>query len=279
MIERGFENNVTKSNIEKSANYEGNETLLFYERLQNQEIKKRIIDMICEYQETRNPPSQIFRNDENDNLVEVPISEWKNEIKPREQIEKELDERIEKVFSTTNLDYNETASSFSEGENDFGTVSFLSMNPENNEKWTTKQLSISEAHEKGHGVRNFTGAGGAFKSKIQSGLNFSNVEITDKMKGVWVANKQEDREFSDHEIRKEMIDYFMQPNEIIERMGQLKNYFGMKNTEEFTKEHLDYARKNYLSDTGFGMQMKPFLDAITPTTEKSFLELINSLGI
>jgi hypothetical protein len=171
MIEKGFENNVTKSSIEKSANYEGNETLLFYQRLQNLEIKKRIVDMICEYQETRTPPSQIFRNDENDNLVEVPISEWKKEIKPREQIEKELDERIEKVFSMTNLDYAKMASSFSEGENDFGTVSFLSTNPENNEKWTTKQLSISEAHEKGHGVRNFTG--GALECFFGCGARFA----------------------------------------------------------------------------------------------------------
>lgn len=278
MKENLFENK-NQNLVEKSANYEGNETLLFYERLQNPEIKKRIVDMICEYQETRNPPSQIFKNDENDNLVEVPISEWKNEIKPREQIEKELDERIEKVFSTTNLDYSKTASSFSDGESDFGTVSFLATNPENGERWTTKQLSISEAHEKGHGIRNFLGAGGSFKSKIQGGFDFSSVEFTDKMKKAWIVNKQDDKEFSDEEVTEEMLDYFMQPNEIIERMAQLKNYFGMKSTEEFTKEHLDYARKNYLSDTGFGMQMKPFLDAITPATEKSFLKLINSLGI
>ncbi len=62
-------------------------------------------------------------------------------------------------------------------------------------------------------------------------------------------------------------------------MSQLKNHFGLKSDERFTKEHLDYARMHYVTDTGFDNRMTPFLKAITPETEESFLELINSSGI
>lgn len=71
----------------------------------------------------------------------------------------------------------------------------------------------------------------------------------------------------------------MKPAEIIERMSQLKNYFGMKGDEVFTTQHLNYAKKNYIKDTGMGSQIEPFLSAITKNTEKDFLDLINSLGI
>ncbi|MEA3399062.1 MAG: hypothetical protein U9R00_00950 [Patescibacteria group bacterium] len=63
-------------------------------------------------------------------------------------------------------------------------------------------------------------------------------------------------------------------------MAQLKNYFGMKGSEKFTKQHLDYAKNNYIKDTGIpDFQIKPFLDAITTEKEEDFLRLINSLGI
>jgi hypothetical protein len=62
-------------------------------------------------------------------------------------------------------------------------------------------------------------------------------------------------------------------------MSQLKNYFGMRGDEKFTKEHLEYARKNYMKDTGFVIQIKPFFDAITKETEKNFLDIINNLGV
>ena len=46
----------------------------------------------------------------------------------------------------------------------------------------------------------------------------------------------------------------------------------MRGTEEFTKEHLDYAKEHYIKDTGLPeLQIKPFLDAITPETEEKFM--------
>ena len=42
--------------------------------------------------------------------------------------------------------------------------------------------------------------------------------------------------------------YFRIVDELAERMSQLKNYFGFKGGEVFTRQHLAYARENYLKD-------------------------------
>lgn len=278
MKENIFENK-TQNLIEKSANYEGNDSLLFYERLNNSEIKKKLVDTILEYQETASIPSHVF---EGDRMIEVDPDKWVREIQTREEIEKDLEQRIHNVFLMTNLEYDKNGSSHAGGEYEGGTVAFCSnnFNSENDQKCTTKQLSIIEAHEKGHGVRPLNFPGKSFKEKLKSGFDFSNFELDpilkrELLKNISLSKSEDDSNF----LKEEHLDYLMEPTELMERMSQLKNYFGMKGNEKFTKEHLDYARKNYLKDTGVGVQMKGFLDAITPQTEDKFLELINNLGI
>jgi len=61
-------------------------------------------------------------------------------------------------------------------------------------------------------------------------------------------------------------------------MSQLKNYFGMKPKEIFTKAHLDYARKHYAQEEHDNM-MTEFFMMITPEKEKRFLEVMNSVGV
>lgn len=58
---------------------------------------------------------------------------------------------------------------------------------------------------------------------------------------------------------------------------QLKNYFGFIEDEEFTQAHLDYARKNYIKDTGMDNRMRHFFESIIDDSE--FLRLINSVGV
>ena len=62
-------------------------------------------------------------------------------------------------------------------------------------------------------------------------------------------------------------------------MSQLKGYFGFKGAEQFTAEHLAYAKEHYVKDTEMNNGMSEFLKAITPETESFFLELINNSGI
>lgn len=67
--------------------------------------------------------------------------------------------------------------------------------------------------------------------------------------------------------------------EVYARMSQLKNYFGFRGGEKFTKDHLYYAKENYVKDTGTDNNMTSFLKAITPKTEDKFIEMINTFGV
>lgn len=258
--------------IEKTANYEGNDSLLLYERIKNKEIREKIIDMFCEYQDSIEPPERLFKNGK-----EISVSEWKKELKSREEIGKELDEKINRVFLSTDIDYSLGIKSHTDGDNEVGLIFNNGINPDTNRKWSQKQLSISESHEKGHCIRNFYTPGKSFKEKILSGFDFSNIEIPNK---IIEQAKLKNKDIPEELIKENFIFYWSRPTEIIERMSQLKNYFGMKGTEKFTKEHLDYAKLHYSKDTGLGeYSMKTFFDAITPEKEKNFLGLMNSLGV
>ena len=50
--------------------------------------------------------------------------------------------------------------------------------------------------------------------------------------------------------------YMYNMDEIVERMVQLKNYFGMNSEDIFTEEHLKYAKENYLDDFGDRKEME-----------------------
>jgi hypothetical protein len=73
--------------------------------------------------------------------------------------------------------------------------------------------------------------------------------------------------------------YLQKPDELMARMAQLKNYFGMKGEEEFTKDHLDYARAQYVEDTGLDNSMSIVFRIVSPKTEPDFLRAMNSLPI
>jgi hypothetical protein len=66
--------------------------------------------------------------------------------------------------------------------------------------------------------------------------------------------------------------------EMTARMAQLKNYFGFEADEVFTKEHLQYAKSNYIKDV-IDNSMAEFFALITSENESDFLEIMNSWGI
>lgn len=66
-----------------------------------------------------------------------------------------------------------------------------------------------------------------------------------------------------------------QADEILARMAQLKNYFGFSGGEQFTKEHLGYARKHYLEDTQMDNTMKDFFEKIGD--EEVFVRNMNEI--
>jgi len=73
--------------------------------------------------------------------------------------------------------------------------------------------------------------------------------------------------------------YLQKGDELMARMAQLKNYYGFKGDEVFTKEHLDYAKEHYVTDVGLDNSMSSMMHIITPKTEVNFIRLMNELPI
>ena len=87
------------------------------------------------------------------------------------------------------------------------------------------------------------------------------------------GEKQEIR--SAFQTRLEKYKDRLQADELVARMSQLKNYFGFKGNEPFTKEHLAYAREHYIQDTGLDNNMKSFFEAVPSEKEDEFILVMN----
>lgn len=273
-------------NIKEQANYQGNHSLLFFERLENPEFKKKLVDTIYEYEKSKqlNKKEFDFKDGEvyflNRKEKYKRHKENKGKIN-KEEIKKELDERIQIAFSDTVIEPNTSVSRA--GYASESVVAYLDPECKYSEKeMTVLQKSIVEAHEKGHVIRDFYNPNTLFVKNLMLGFDFSKIRINKYFSSLIEEQLLMYEPGSSHTNKdriERQIDYFKKPNEIIERMAQLRNYFGMKYGDIFTKEHLDYVRENYSKDTGFYLQIQPFLQTITPETEKKFLELINELPI
>ena len=275
--------------IESHANFEGNDSVLLIERVNNPVIRAQIVDILYK--------NELLEVERMNKLVFTPFSspELKNLIcfkdqhgvvytskdpnynpgnyvpTTRDEIEKSLTESIEHVASQTTID-------FSENEPSENHIPINWEIPWSGKKPTSKQMSIIEAHEKGHSIRQYA----ALHDYFSKGFDPSKIEYTNKdfeMDVLIRRNSEHDKNASMEEMKADMVEYLFSGPEIAERMSQLKNYFGMNGSEQFTKEHLDYARTQYVADTGMDNRMTHFFQAITPETEATFLELINSSGI
>ena len=146
-----------------------------------------------------------------------------------------------------------------------------------------KQKGVIEAHEKGHVIRQIFGAGS--RKYFQGCLDLSAFTLTDEhylARLNLINNRKSDNDkisITKEEARESTVDYLGSPYEIIERMSQLKNYFGFTGAEIFTREHLRYAKEHYIKDTRLDNDMTEFFQTITTEREDAFLEVINNAGI
>lgn len=252
----------TPDSIESRANYEGNESLLLFERIEDDRIKSQIVELLVR--------GKVAWAKENEMVFNMG-----NDIDAlRETIKADVEQSIEEVKFETRIAF--------EGECDemimvIGYKSDPSKGPD-----TQKQMSITEAHEKGHRVRKYKGKffDEYFAPALDmNAMTFSEYDLVRVRAKVAGLPEESQREYSDEEIKNLVIDYLSDAREIAERMGQLKNYFGMKAGEEVTSEHVAYAREHYVSDTGENNWMTQFFQGITIENEGDFLKLINSSGI
>jgi hypothetical protein len=234
------------NSIEQSANFEGNDSLLLFQRLHNPAIRTQIINLIHRF----------------------------NQDKQIESIEWTYDSNLDEIENETQIHYDGRISS---------TTSMAVGNclPWSGEKATQKQTSITEAHEKGHIMRPYKGT--LFRNYFSSGFNPYVIAWPDAYLMNWKTRRDtlgaKVEADTPEEIKAKLEEYLFSGREIAERMSQLKNYFGMSADEQFTKEHLAVVKARYISDTGYDNHMSYFLQAITPDTEEEFLRLMNTSGI
>lgn len=270
-----------QSNIEGEANYEGNATELLFDRLHNKKIRKQITDLLFQDEQSRvGTFIESLETDGDGNVLFDESGEPKiKERKPfvpltREEVEKQYEETLEKIESSTEIEFNNAPHHLPTQERMIvGAVAPWSGKP-----FTAKQMSIIEAHEKGHEVRPYIGE--FFEEYFHMGFDFDIVPYGDTESAIFKkALPPEEQEKTTEEIREMFFDYLKSPTELAERMSQLKNYFGMKGDDLFTVEHLEYARKHYVVDTDMDNGMTQFFQAITPEKAEAFVQIINSTGI
>ena len=147
---------------------------------------------------------------------------------------------------------------------------------------TVLETSYVEAHEKGHYLRRLRST--AISNYFAKTVDLSKLSIPqeyfEKIKIYSIKEHGDEAKDMTHADLIEMLTiYLRQPVEILERMSQLKNYFGFVGGEIFTKQHLQYAREHYVENTQMDNYMGFLFECITPETEERFLQVMNNSGV
>jgi hypothetical protein len=281
---------IPEKSVEQQANFEGNQSEVLFDRMQNPFIRGQLVDLLYqeelaraeyyhtepfEFQFEMNNGEKIYTDRQGHQVSESQIKSFKPQTK--EEIEKMLHEQLDDVMKVTPIEFSTSAPTVE-------SMTVLYKDPSSGQFLNNKQKSIIEAHEKGHRLRPFVSK--FFKDYFLSGFDLSKVVISEKYieyarKNMEASDDREDKDrvYSDEEMKEIMMDYLFSGEEIAERLSQLKNYFNMRGAEKFTHEHLEYARQHYVEDTGLDNGVTQLLQAVTPETEEEFLKLINNSGI
>lgn len=178
---------------------------------------------------------------------------------------------MEHIFNTTacgpahEFYKSKTALWFNNLETNIQGVVFSDAETKDGQPLNNRQKNIIEAHEKGHGLRDYT-------SYIER-QEFKGCIIDESL-----LNELCKEDNNNPKIRFKP-NYLNKTEEISERMTRLKNYFGMKAEEVFTSIHLSYVREHYIEDTGLDNSMSTFFKIVTPQTEANFLKVINKYPV
>lgn len=238
--------------VEVSANYPGDWTGLLFRRMSDPLSKEKFIA-----QRTEAMPAM----KEGEAGMFDKAKRFKDHY--QSQIDS-YDETLSKVFSHTRVS-NERPHVLgsSSGIGDTGVV-YSEAHHKDGSPLTPRQNNIIEAHEKGHGLRDFESTIDTKEVKsIIDGEVLDALTQSKRQEGALGYNPN----------------YILAPAEIIERMAQFKNYFGMGAAEPFTKRHLDHIRNQYVTDTGLDNSVSDLLTCVTPKTERAFLKVINKYPI
>lgn len=242
---------------EKTANYQGSHTLVQFLRMSSPDFKHKFAqNLLKDVDDEPAEPKSI-------------LERQKTSASEQQQRIDNLDKNLARVYNVTGYapaekyekkplhigispQYGKPGVVFSDAEN-------------KGEPLTDRQKDIINAHENHHAIV-LPERSDSLTTKLRYGLDFSIMNLINQ-----------EREMAGEE--RVSPKYLMHGSEIAARMAQIKNYFGMTGGEVFTKEHLDYARQNYVNDTGLDNSMSHLFAMITPETELDFIDNMNSLPI
>jgi hypothetical protein len=244
-----------------SANYPGDWTNFLYERLSDPITKERFIAERTRGMETMLPGTPSFLDRDGRGFT----SHYQEQINT-------YDDRLNFIFSQTRVG---PAEKFGYKPNHLGksnineTGTVFTDSTHKGVPLTARQMNIVESHEKGHGFRDFHSP--TDTREIRAVIDTAALEkLTTTYRELEATGQKEGRFRSV---------YVNRPEEIVERMAQFKNYFGMRARDTFEKKHLDYIREHYVSDIGLDNGVTDLLMCITPETEAAFLKIINEYPI
>lgn len=245
-----------KPSIKEQANYKGDWTLLLRDRLLDPITKTKFIKTKQkEIQKIQDLLKEDYSKD-NEKVADDLINEILDQIN-------DYGSTVEKVFSYTKIGSKEITDEGFDGGVSTGWGDQGKVFTDN--KYSKKQKNIMESHEKGHGIRHYKYDPDNIADCLDEG------EFYNTLEGAAMSNFSE---------MSKIRDYYFKPMEILERMSELKNYFGMNAGDVFTKEHLYYAQDHYPSDIDDNsVSGVLFLYSVTSETEDKFLEIMNSYPI
>lgn len=262
-----------KISPERQANSQENPSLLLISRLRNPQIRKQLISLyrsfyVCSDSTIDTKGLSISLEDAIDQAIEKRIKAIERETLIH------FREGSQHSSGVTNCDLLSRATSFEREQIQV----MIGKMPILDENKIDQIQGIIVAHEKGHVVRAFDEE--YFDKYFIQGFipNYKEVDI-EPYRVTYTQTDQASEYTSENELMDGIMDYLFTGPEIAERMSQLKAYYGMQGDELFTKEHLDYAKKNYIKDTGLDNFMAVFFSSITQESETKFLEIINTSGI
>ena len=241
---------------ELNGNFEGDWTILLKERFSHPTTKEKYFRLKKTF-----PTSEDLKSENQESYPYINVFKY-TDIPP-EEYEKMLSdegyiENIDKVFNSTRYNNaeedvkSENNLGSSRGRGDEGSV-FVDGKKEG-KPLTDRQKNIIEAHEKSHG--------------LMMGLT--------KGEKAYILKPFEEKIFKEGRILQ--YRHKAQADEVLARMTQLKNYFGFKGGEFFTRAHLEVARENYVRDTGLDNNMTEFFDLIDQNNESEFLDRMNTVA-
>ena len=259
---RNTQEDMQRKLVEVSANYPGDWTALLYQRLSNPAYKAKFIAQKTEAMKSlnRGEPGLLDKAEERSGYYQEQIDGY--------------DERLAKVFSSVRVG---NASEFHYEPQHVGTIEQLGkpavvFNDATNRDGTpltTRHKEIILPHEIGHALRDYVSPDEGREIRL----------VLDQDALAALSVKYKSQEEAGTKMGKFRPEYLKQPHEIIERMAQFKNYFGMGASEQFTKKHLDHIRNRYVTDTGLDNSVSDLLSCVTPRTEQAFLKVINKYPI